>query len=271
MMSEYKDQKIVVLTQLDDNDKSLILNGIKIASMFRKELCLVHNYPPKEKKKHTEFKTLLQNYLATVKKELPQLKTSVLVLSKKTGDLPQVLADDYEAIIVVTGTGQFKNYSKAISETPVPFLFVNPGAEVSEFNRVILPVDLRSEISDSAVWSSYFGRFNNAEMVVVAANEKGKDEQRRVAKNVVLTKKLFQKFNIGHKIYKGQKSSWRNAFEALDFAQSSDANLFVVLGSSAVTPLDYVIGLPERKIIKQANGLPILYINPRRDNYVLCD
>lgn len=270
-MSENKAQKIAVLTQLKSSDKTLILNGIKLASMFKKELCLVYNYAPKEKSKHHEFKSILENYLQPVKREIPQLKTSVLLMSKKTLMLPVTLADDYEAIIIVANSNDFKLYSRSVTESPVPFLFVHPESDISDFNKVVIPVDLRGQISDSVVWSSYFGRFNNAEFIAVAATEKGKDEQRQVTKNVVLTKKLYEKFNLKHKIYKGEKSSWRNAFEALDFAASSGCNLFILLGSSAVTPLDYLVGLPERKIIKQANDLPVLYINPRRDNYVLCD
>lgn len=270
-MSEMKNQKIVVLTRLYQDDKSLILNGIKLASIFGKELCLVYNYRKKEKNGQPEFKKVLQNYLQPVNKEIPQLTTSILVLSKNRAELPEILADDYEAILIVAPSKAFKEYSKAVSDSPVPFLFVDSATPVPDFNKLVMPVDLRPAVSDSAVWSSYFGRFSQAEIVVVAANEKGKDEQRQVAKNVVLTRKIYKKFNISHKVYKGQKSSWRNAFEALEFAHSSGCNLFVVLGSTAVTPLDYLIGLPERKIIKLANGLPVLYINPRRDNYVLCD
>jgi len=270
-MSDQKEQKIAVLTHLDITDKSLIISGIKLASMFKKELCLVYNYSAKEKTKHLEFKTALENYLKPVKKEIPKLKTSVLVLSKKTAVLSETLADDYEVIIIVAKAKDFKLHSKSITESPVPFLFVNSDAPVSNFNHVVLPVDIRGQISDSSIWTSYFGRFNNAEIVAIAASEKGKDEQRRVAKNVMLTKKLFQEFNINLKVYKGQKSSWRNAFEALEYAKSSGCNLFVILGSSAITPLDYLIGLPERKLIKMADVLPVLYINPRRDNYVLCD
>jgi len=270
-MSENKAQKIAVLTQLNQSDKTLILNGIKLASIFKKELCLVYNYTPKEKSKHHEFKNILENYLQTVKREIPLLKTSVLVLSKKKLILPVTLADDYETIIIIANSIDFKLYSRSVSESPVPFLFVHPDSTVSGFNKVVVPVDLRGQISDSAVWSSYFGRFNNAEFIAVAATEKGKDEQRQVTKNVVLTKKLYEKFNLRHKIYKGEKSSWRNAFEALDFAKSAGCNLFILLGSSAITPLDYLVGLPDRKIIKLANELPVLYINPRRDNYVLCD
>jgi hypothetical protein len=89
--------------------------------------------------------------------------------------------------------------------------------------------------------------------------------------NVAICKKLFQKFKIEHKIFRGTKSSLQNSFEALELALSSESDLLVILGSSTITPLDLLIGLPEKKIINRAENLPVLFINPRRDNYILCD
>jgi hypothetical protein len=63
----------------------------------------------------------------------------------------------------------------------------------------------------------------------------------------------------------------QNSFEALEFALSENADLLILLGSSVITPLDWLIGLPERKIIRNAGNLPVLLVNPRRDNYILCD
>lgn len=89
--------------------------------------------------------------------------------------------------------------------------------------------------------------------------------------NVALSRKLFQKFKIEHKIFRGTKSSLQNSFEALDLALSSKSDLLIILGSSVITPLDWLIGLPEKKIIKRAENLPVLVINPQKDNYILCD
>lgn len=270
-MTEKKDQKIVVLTELKETDKSLILNGIKIASIFQKELCLAYNYRKSEKRDRPRIKEKLQQYLTPIKSEIPALKVSSLLLSEGLSTLPDTLADTHEAIMMVANAGSFKSWSRALSESPVPFLFVRPESKIMDFNHVIQPIDLRKENSDGSLWSSYFGRFNRAEIVIVAANDKGKQEQNQVAKNVVLTRKLFKKFDVRHKVYKGTKSSFRNAFEALDLALASDSNLLIILGSSTITPVDLLIGLPERKIIKQAGKLPVLVVNPRRDNYILCD
>lgn len=270
-MSVKKEQKIVVFTNLSPSDNILILNGIKIASMFKKELCLVYNYHRKEKKRREQFKVTLNNYVYPIKNEIPSLKVSTLLLSERKSELPEKLSDEYEAIFIVADAARFSMYSKSLLESPIPFLFVNTEAKISSFNKIVLPIDLRKECSDIALWSSYFGRFNQAEIVVVAANDKGEQEQKQTTKNVVLSKKLFQKFNIKHKIYKGRKSSLSITFEALELALSSGSDLFIILGSSIVTPLDWLIGLPERKILKGAGGLPILVINSRRDNYILCD
>lgn len=271
-MEEVKQQKIVVLLSLTVTDKNLILNGIRLASLFNKELCLCYNYAKKEKQDKTGLKQKLSDYLKPVKSEIPNLKISTLLISERLNNLPDKLADNFEAILFVTGAGEFKKYATSVSESPVPFLFVDEKEnQISEFKKIILPVDLRQENSDSVLWSSYFGRFNTSAIVVVAASDKGKDAQKQVTMNVALSRKLFQKFKIEHKIFRGTKSSLQNSFEALDLALSSKSDLLVILGSSVITPLDRLIGLPEKKIIKKAGKLPVLVINPQKDNYILCD
>jgi hypothetical protein len=270
-MSEKKEQKIVVFTTFTPADRNLILNGIKLASVFKKELCLVYLLNRSEVKNSDSIKHKLYEYTIPLKKEIPALNTSVLLLKKNMHEVPDILADDYEAILLIADAEKFKKFSKAVTESPVPFLFINSEAPSSAFKNIVLPVDLRKENSDSALWSSWFGRFNQSEIIAIAANEKHKESQKQIARNVTLAKKLFLKFNVNHKIFKGQKSSLQNSFEALDFALSEKADLMILLGSTVITPLDWLIGLPERKIIRNAGNLPVLLVNPRRDNYILCD
>ena len=271
-MTEVKHQKIIVFLSFDETDKNLILNGIRIASIFRKELCLCYNYVKKEKQKKEILKEKLTAYLNHVKNQIHNLKISTLLLSESLTALPEKLADDFEAILIIADANEFQKYRKSVDESSVPFLFVNTKSEyTSEFKKLILPIDLRKENHDSILWSSYFGRFNSAGVIVVAANDRGKEEKRQVTVNVAISKKLFQKFNIENKVFRGTKSSLKNAFEALELALSSKRDLLIILGSSLITPLDLLIGLPEKKIIKRAGNLPVLVVNPRKDNYILCD
>ncbi|HSH20755.1 MAG TPA: hypothetical protein VLA03_09895 [Draconibacterium sp.] len=271
-MAEVKHQKIIVFLSLNGIDKNLILNGIRIATIFKKVLCLCYNYSKKEKNKKEELKEKIATYLPPIKNELPGLKISTLLLSENSTFLPEKLADDFEAILMIADASKFHKYRKSVVESSVPFLFVNGKNEtISEFKKLILPIDLRKENHDSMLWSSYFGRFNSSGIIVVAASDKGKEENRQVTVNVALCRKLFQKFKIEHKIFRGRKSSFNNSFEAHELALSSKSDLLVILGSSVITPFDLLIGLPEKKILKRAGNLPVLIINPRRDNYILCD
>jgi hypothetical protein len=270
-MDKKKEQKIVVFTSLTPNDKNLILTGVRLASIFKKELSLVYRISKKESENQPVIQQKLLEYIHPLKKEIPTLKTSVLLPENQLRMLPRVLADDIEAILFIAESTHYKKYSKAITDSPVPFLFVNPKAPLSSFKSIVLPIDLRRGNSDSTLWCSWFGRFNPSEITVVAANDKSRNSQQQVTQNVILAKKLFGQFRIAHKIYKGEKGSFQNSFEALEYALKSKSDMFVLPGSSVITPLDRIIGLPEGKIIKNAQHLPVLLINPRRDNYILCD
>jgi hypothetical protein len=270
-MDEKKEQKIIVFTNLSATDKALILNGIKVTEIFKKELCLLYRLNKKERKTRDSIEKNLNEYLVPLKKEIPGLKTSVLVTDEKLNDLPEMLADDHEAILLIASSSEYKTYATAGTRSPVPFLFINPDSAVSSFQKIILPIDLRRENSDTALWCSWFGRFAKSQIIAVAANEKNSDSQQQVLQNVRLTKKLLQQTGVSHKIYKGKKSSFNNCFEAMNLALNSDTDLFILLGSSIITPIDWLIGLPERKIINKAGNLPVLLVNPRRDNYILCD
>jgi hypothetical protein len=44
-----------------------------------------------------------------------------------------------------------------------------------------------------------------------------------------------------------------------------------LLGSSFITLLDLLIGLPEEKIVKKADHFAVLVINPKRETYLVCE
>ncbi len=269
MMDEKKEQKIIVFTTLTAADRNLILAGTRLAIIFKKELCLVYRLHKKENK--VAVKEKLTEYTLTLKNELPEIKASIMLTAHKLRYLPEILADDHEAIMLVANSLLFKKYAMAVTESPVPFLFINPDMPLTGFKKIVVPIDIRKETSDTLLWCSWFGRFNHSEVIALAAGDKGKDSKQEVNHNIVLAKKLFQKTGVSHQILRGRKSSLQNSFEAAEFAKSAESEMLILLGSSVVTLLDLLIGLPERKIISGAGNLAILLVNPRRDNYILCD
>ncbi|MBN1820223.1 MAG: hypothetical protein JXR31_06160 [Prolixibacteraceae bacterium] len=269
-MPEKKEQKIVVLIENKESDNNLILHGIKLAAAFKKELCFLLVQNNKQISKLSE--SIIAGYKAVVKRDIPVLPVSDLILNGKPKDLIDPLVDEHEAILIILRNKLFKNWASAVRISPVPFLFVNENQNsVPDYKKVVLPLDLRKESKDSVLWASYFARFNNSGINVLAANDNIKDNIKSVQKNILMMKKLFTKFNIALKIFKGTSGSMKIQFEALELAKSSGAEMIIILGSSYISFIDIFIGLPENKIIRNAGTLPVLLINPRRDLYIMCD
>jgi len=263
-------QKIVVFMRLDEWDSNLILYGVRLASAFGKELCLFHQvtgaYAPQMiDEKLKRYRQLLYN-------DLPHLPVSLLVTNFRRGRLASQLADEQEAIMLVAGSSEFKTLAGALQDSPIPFLFVNERENAHpDFTKIIFPVDLRRQNRDVLKWILYFGKYHHSEIVAIGANDKSDSNRKMVAGHLTSLKNMLVKYHIDHKIYRGSVNSLRIHNEGFDAACRMNAGMLVLLGSSAFTLLDLIIGLPEEKIIRKTQNLAVLVVNPKRETYLVCE
>lgn len=263
-------QKIVVLTQLNDSDVNLILCGTRLAILFNKELCLFYHatgsYHP------GSIDEQLKKYQDKLHAEIPGMPVSILVGNFRKQTMALVLADEYEAILLVAGSSRMNNLSSTLQNSPVPFIFVSEVLPFcSDFSRIIFPVDLRPQNKDAMKWAYYFGKHNKSEIIAIGANDTSRDNIRQVTQTMVTLKKMAEKSGIPHKIYRGTAGSLRIYNEGLEAARELGGNLMLLLGSSTITILDLILGLPEAKIVRKADGMPVLVVNPRRETYLVCE
>ena len=263
-------QKIVVLIRLEDSDSVLIPYGIYLARVFRKELCLFYHSTEAYHAEMTEEK--LKTYRQSIRLENPSLPVSFLTGRFKRENLAVVLADEHETILLVAGASMCKTLSRSLQNSPIPFLYVNERFPCPpDFNIVFFPVDLRIQHRDAMKWILYFGRYNHSEIIVIGANDKSKRNRRLVTGNVSMIRKNLAKYGIQHRIYQGSRSSLRIQDEGFEAATLLHAGMRVLLGSSVITVLDMMIGLPEEKIVRHARSLAVLVVNPRRETYLVCE
>jgi hypothetical protein len=263
-------QKIVIYLSLNKTDTNLMMAGIKLAVTFQKELRLLYLCGSNGIQEKAEAE--MARYSDTISKNVPGLHVTCAVLKHPGRHFARILADEMEAIVLVAGFSRFKELAKPLRSSPIPFLFVNENEPfTSSFRKVIVPVDMRRQNKDSLLWSVFFGRNNNSEIIAIGANDRSKESQKAVAGHLHSLKKLLTKSNVTHSIYKGSRGSLSIQREVLETSGQLSADLMILLGSSFVTWLDLLIGLPEEKIIRQAGNLPVLVVNPRRETYLVCD
>jgi len=263
-------QKVIVYTALDERDRNLIKTGVQLSVHFGKELCLFHQVSKGYQKENTDEK--LKKYQQILHRDYPNLPVTLLVASFLRGKLAAHLADDHEAIIIIAGASEFKRLAVPLQNSPIPFLFVNEQMDSApDFGKIVFPVDLRRQNRDVLKWILYFGKFYQSEIIAIGANDKQESNRQLVAGHLSALKNMLTRYKVTHKIYRGTLNSLRVHHEGFEAAEQLHAGMLVLLGSSFITLLDLLIGLPEEKIVKKADHFAVLVINPKRETYLVCE
>jgi hypothetical protein len=263
-------QKIVVYTALDERDTCLIHTGVQLAEHFGKELCLFHQVSERYNKGNTDEK--LKKYQHVLHHDFPNLPVTLLIAAFGKGKLAAHLADEHEAILLIAGSSAFKKLAIPLQNSPIPFLFVNEQMDsVPDFRKIVFPVDLRRQNRDVLKWILYFGKFLHSEIFAIGAKDKQESNRKLVEGHLSAMKTVLTRYEVTHKIYRGTMSSLRVHHEGFEAAEQLHAGMLVLLGSSFITLLDILIGLPEEKIVKKAEHFAVLVINPKRETYLVCE
>lgn len=269
-MPESDIQKIGVLLSFNQTDKLLIASALTLCRAFKKEIIFIGIRQISGNNDHQD--QIIRKELEVTKEKFPEYRPSYRFIGKPSSQLPRILADDLEVILLLVAKSRYRELARPLRSSPIPFLFLCENSVIpSLFKKVLIPVDMRKQNKDSLLWSAYFGRHHHSEVIAIGANDRSKDAKKSIAAHLLSFKNHLSKTGVSHKIYKGSKSSLSIQMEAADTARELGADLMILLGSSYVTWLDLLIGLPEEKIIKRTNDLPVLIVNPKRETYLLCE
>lgn len=269
-MSNISDQKVIVVCDFSERMKDVIVHGVRLADILKKELCLLTFWKDKAQKSQIQEKMIQTT--RSLKSNLPNMPVSSLLLQNSLQDHMEKLADEYNAVLVVLDQADTKAGLKAFRESTIAFLFVKGDSpRYLNYKNVLVPIDYRKASKETSLWASYLGRFNKSQVHLVYARETGRDQADRLKKNLRFIEKFLSGLFIRHYFIPGKSNSWGIFNETLNHATDWNGDVMIFAGSTNISLLDRIIGLPEEKIIRKAGDLPILIINPRKDNCILCD
>jgi len=269
-MTQVSDQKIMVVCDFSQQMNEVIVHGARMADILKKELCLLSLRNRHSDK--NEVYSKLNQLTASLQSKLPTLQISNLVLKGTLQKNIISLVESYEAVLVVLHQTKISEYMKAFRETSIPFLFVNGSVPAYlQYKNALLPIDYRKASKDTSLWASYLGRFNKTLIQLVYAHETNSDQLQKLTRNVDFFKKFLSSLNVRHQVVSGNRSSWGICDETLARSVEWNGDLMIFSGSSSISLLDLLIGLPEKKIVRKAGNLPVMLINPRKDICMMCD
>lgn len=270
-MKNISEQKVTVLCDFSDSMNGVILHGIFIAAFLEKELCLFA-LTKKNNQDKTEVHDQLSEIAKTIKTKAKEMVVSTLVLKGSLEKNAERLTDKYDSVLLILNREEISMKIKALQESTIPYLFVEgKTTDLITYKKAILPIDFRKEMKETSLWASYFGRFNQAVVHIIGAKEKHQESHSKIKKNLAFIRKFLNELKVYYTIEEGRTNSWKIQSEALTQSQKERGDVLIILGSKNITPMDLLIGLPEKKIIKRAGKVPVLCVNPSKDLNILCD
>ncbi len=269
-MTNLSEQKIIVCCDFTESMDDAVAHGARIAGIFGKELCLFHPVVSGEKKGKQEAQKKLGKVIRNLKDRGSDLPISSLTLNGDLIDSVEQLAEDYDGIMIVVTTDNIREKLTALRQSSVPFLFIHGTSEkYLQYDRIMLPVGDSGVAKNTALWATYFGRFNQADIEILVAEEKNEEQQKLIKTNLKAIMELLSNLNLSVRSKRREKSSSDLYNEAVTNGLK-EHNLVIIPGRE-ISKTDDLFVFPEVKMIEAAGELPVLCVNPNRDMYILCD
>lgn len=271
-----KDQFVIAyLTDLQ-SPHTVVSHALLMARMLRKGLILLHISDPKYTAlTPDEAQPLLQ----TIREGIDLADCNYVALKGETRAIIKNLPDLLNAVLIVAETSPDASrrspiHKKSVlgnfEECKVAFLTVQEPCQ-TRMEDIALFIDFKKESKEKYIWSSYFARFNGSRVQVLHYDYKDEGLRHKWYSNMKFLARLYNSLDITFTPHFIPHKSAYNDLDALRYAHEQGYRLLISTTTKEKDVAEWFMGTQEERIIVNSYNIPILFLNPREDLYVLCD
>lgn len=279
-----KDQFIIAYLPSEDVCDTVLSYSLFLARMLKKDIILLHIDDKRYHERLDEdyFKSLQEK----VRQENPDgPHASYCILHERSRKALSAVATLLNGVVVVAAVNPHARHRtpshrrellRNFAECKIAYLTVRNGRLATHHTatKVAFSVDYRKESKEKLIWASYFARFNHSQLQLF--HERYTDERlhRKWHNNMLFLDKFFNSMVIPYT--KHTLPSRHVLFPETVVANAASAEGCDLLISTTTDLRDrdiveYFAGTAEQRVILNEEQLPVLFLNPRDDLYVLCD
>ena len=265
------EQKIFVWCDFSEEMENAIAHGLMIATILRKELCLLHIWAKKMHENIEMAEAKLRGIAAHVVNLAPTVKVHFIVRHELFSEILTDLAEVYDCILLVAHKNNVPQLLPDLKYSGFPFLFVSSkSCNEKVYTRIVVPVGYMKKSKDLALWASYLGRHNGALVDIFTASESSEGDRKEVKSNLYSIERLYSKFSFPFEVIESHSPTWKLQKIALIHSLSLKCGLLIIAASYKPTFIDKLLGLTEEKVIEKSEDLSVMCVNSQRDFYTFC-
>lgn len=277
---EYRDQFVIAyITDLSEY-RDILFWAEKFALLLKKGIILLHI----SDEKYTQTSTTeASKLLEQINKEINIPYThSYIAMKGKSNEIIHSTGELLNGVMIVSKIDNTnKDKSTPISVNNIIknfyssriayFLFTDKTTQNNNFKEIVLSMDALKESKEKVLWASYFGRF--AHSIVDIYYHRYRDEylQKQLNLNIGFARKMFKNFKIETRNMHSPIRNTPTDIQAINFAQKEKKDLCIFQTTANKSFLEFFFGLTERKVLNKLNTTPVLFLNRRKDIFVMCE
>jgi len=173
-----------------------------------------------------------------------------------------------------------KNARKWIRKSRIPVFTVgNTVPEENDYQQIILPLDTNCQEKELALWASYFPAYfqkncpqipkENILIHIIFNQYENELLKQKVENNVTFVTKMLDNLEARYQLHPFTKIDNIHTF-GLKFAEKTGNSVTLFLMTEHYSLIDLIFGPMENKILGNRENIPVVCLNPRGDNLVLC-
>ena len=276
-----KDQFVIACMGDFSMKTAVISHAAFLSRMLGKGLILLYVDDPRY---HGISTDAAEKTMLTLEAQYADLHPAHVAMKGNTREVVNALPKLLNGVVAVTGSCNLAfrrtpthpdSVLHDFAECAIAYLVVQDQLVKPErYSNVAFSVDFNRESKDKLLWASYFARFNHSRLHMFHYDYRDDRLRQLFSNNIQFMDKFFRTLNLTYDdhIVAGRSPLFPET-RVLQEADNLGCGLLVTLTTDVrkLDVLEWFIGKQEHRIARNAARLPVLFLNPRDDFYVLCD
>lgn len=275
-----KDQFVIAYLADLSMNQTVVSHACHLARMLNKGLILLYIEDPRLKLPSVND---AEQQLLNLEADIPDVHPAHMALKGSTAEVINALPTLLNGVVAVAGVNPKASFGNPthprrvlhhFSQCKIAYLTVQqPLTDPSSYNTVAYSIDFNKESKEKLIWASYFARFNHSKLLMLHFKYSDSGLHTKWHNNVLFMDKFFSGLNV---TYASLPIQGRALFpETIVCRSAAQAGCGLLISVTTDTRnldvIEWFAGVQEHRTIRNPHQLPVLFINPRNDIYVLCD